>query len=314
MSATLTPQTTALADGYSPERWSRTPDILPNVYELLASGRMSLADIEWEQHRFHERRRWNAVELVDRVNLSALTEADKIYILNFAHAELTTKPGADRLARDADAECRRWQGVDDHLAETMQAIGTWSRYWNEEESHHEAALAHLVRRLDFEPISNEMFLEYRTIFPKDDMLRALFIMAISEVKTVVMYTSMANKTDDEGLKVLFRQIATDEAQHMRYFNSFGRALVTSGRYSPRGAFAMAEFFLREGGDLEGYARPHKEKRETINWWDQLDFRNAERPDDFERQHKLTYVCLEQMTGIKVSSPQEVQETWLELVG
>ncbi len=300
----------ALASGAA-----RPAEILPNVYGVLASGQLSLADIEWEQQRFHERRRWNAVELVERIDLDALSESDKIYILNFAHAELTTKPGADRLARDADAECRRWQGVDDHLAAVMQACGTWSRYWNEEEAHHEAALTHLCRRLNFEPISNEMFLEYRQIFPKDDMLRALMVLTMSEVKTTVMYTSMANKTSEPGLRALFRQIATDEAHHMRYFNAFGRGLVDSGKYSPRGAFAIAEFFLREGGEMEGYARPQKNSRDThVNWWDQLDFRGAERPDDFERQHKLTYVCLEQMTGIKVSSPDEVQEKWLEMVG
>ena len=35
-------------------------EILPNVYEVLASGQMTLADVEWEQQRFHERRRWKA--------------------------------------------------------------------------------------------------------------------------------------------------------------------------------------------------------------------------------------------------------------
>lgn len=299
----------------APVKESQTAEILPNVYGVFASGQMTLADVEWEQQRFHERRRWNAVELVEQINLDSLSEADRIYIWNFARAELTTKPGADRLARLSDSESRKWQSEDPNLAKVIQACGTWSRYWNEEEAHHEASLTHLLRRLDFEPVSDDMFLEYRQIFPDDDMLRTLFLLAMSEIKTTVMYTSMANKTNDPGLRTLFRQIATDEAHHMRYFNAFGRGLVDSGKYSPKGAFAIAQFFLREGGEMEGYARGRKEQRGThVNWWDQLDFRSAERPDDFERQHKLTYVCLEQVTGIRVSTPEEVEDAWLEFVG
>lgn len=293
----------------------RTPEILQNLYGVFSGGRMTLADVEWEQQRFHEYRRWNAVDMVERIDFDSLTESDRIYILNFAHAELTTKPGADRLARLSDSQSRKWQEEDPRLAKVIQACGTWSRYWNEEEAHHEAALTHLLRHLDFEPVSDEMFLEYRQIFPDDDMLRTLFLLAMSEIKTTVMYTAMAHRTGDAGLKALFRQIATDEAHHMRYFNAFGRGLVDSGKYSPKGAFAIAQFFLREGGEMEGYARQRREQRDThVNWWDQLDFRSAERPDDFERQHKLTYVCLEQVTGISVSSPEQVQEKWMEFVG
>lgn len=293
---------------------ARPAEILPNVFEVLATGRMTLADVEWEQQRFHERRRWNCVDMVEAIDPADLSEADRIYILNFARAELTTKPGADRLAGLCDRQCRRWQDEDPVVAKIIQACGTWSRYWNEEEAHHEAALARLLTRLDFEPIDDDMFLEYRQIFPDDDMLRTLFLLTMSEVKTTVMYTSMANKTQNPGLRTLFRQIATDEAHHMRYFNTFARALVDSGRYSPKGAFAIAHFFLREGGEMYGYARPSTEDRGThVNWWDQLDFRNAERPDDYERQRKLTYVSLEQATGIRVSSPEEVQDTWLGFV-
>jgi len=311
---TVTSQTSTPAKITRPRKPSAPAEILPNVYQVFAEGQMTLADVEWEQQRFHEWRRWNAVEMVERIDLDSLSEADRIYVWNFARAELTTKPGADRLARLCDSECRRWQSEDPHLAAVIQACGTWSRYWNEEEAHHEASLTHLLRALDFEPITDDMFLEYRQIFPDDDMLRTLFLLTMSEVKTTVMYTSMANKTSDAGLKALFNQIASDEAHHMRYFNAFARGLVDSGRYSPKGAFAIAHFFVREGGEMYGYARQRKEQRGShVNWWDQLDFRHAERPDDFHRQHKLTYVSLEQVTGIRVSSPEEVQDKWMELV-
>jgi hypothetical protein len=290
-------------------------EILPDVYSQLASGRMSIADVMWEQQRFHEQRRWSAVEMIDRIDIGALGHADRVYVWNFARAELTTKPGADRLARLCDSECRRWEREDENLAGVIQACGTWSRYWNEEEAHHEASLNRLVRILDFEPITNEMFLEYRQIFPDDDMLRTLFLLAMSEVKTTVMYTSMANKVKDEGLRSLLRQIATDEMHHMRYFNAFARGLVDSGRYTAKGALAIAHFFLREGGEMEGYGRARTEKRGThVNWWDVLDFRDVERPDDFDRQRKLTYVCVEQATGVPVGSAEEVEEKWLKAVG
>jgi hypothetical protein len=287
----------------------RHPEILPNMFEVFDTGSMSLADVEWEQQRFHEYRRWQAAEMVDAIEIDSLTEADRIYIWNFARAELTTKPGADRLAGLCDRQCRKWQGTD-----VIQACGTWSRYWNEEEAHQEAALTHLLRRLDYEPVDDDMFIEYRQIFPDDDMLRTLFLLTMSEVKTTVMYTAMSDRTKDAGLRTLFRQIATDEAHHMRCFNAFARGLVDSGRYSPKGAFAITHFFVRDGGEMYGYSRTHKGERGThVNWWDQLDFRTAERPHDFDRQHKLTYVSLEQATGIRVSSPEEVQETWLSYV-
>lgn len=299
----------------APTRIQRSaPEILPNVFEVLSSGQMTLADVEWEQQRFHERRRWSAVDMVEAIDFDSLTEADRIYIWNFARAELTTKPGADRVAGLCDRQCRIWQDKDEQVAKVIQACGTWSRYWNEEEAHHEAALTHLLTRLDFEPITDDMFIEYRQIFPDDDMLRTLFLLTMSEVKTTVMYTTMANLTNDPGLSALFRKIANDEAHHMRYFNAFARGLVDSGQYSPKGAFAIAHFFLREGGEMYGYSRDNKEQRGThVNWWDQLDFRNAERPDDYERQRRLTYVSLEQSTGIRVSSPEEVQDTWLGFV-
>lgn len=290
------------------------PTIRSDLFQVLSSGEMNLADLSWEQQRYHEYRRWNAVELVESIDVDTLSQADRIYIWNFARAELTTKPGADRLAGLCDRQCHTWMGKDEVVAKIVQACGTWSRYWNEEEAHHDAALNHLLRMLDFEPVPDEVFIEFRQIFPDDDLLRTLFLLTMSEIKTTVMYTSMASKTSNPGLKNLFRQIAADESQHMRYFNMFARALVDSGQYSPKGAFAIAHFFLREGGEMYGYARGATERRDThVNWWDQLDFRDAERPDDFERQRKLTYSSLEQVTGIQVSSPDEIEATWMSLL-
>lgn len=290
------------------------PRIVDNLYEVLSRSRDGLLDVIWEQQRFHEHRRWSAVEYLRAVDIRSLGENDRTYVWNFGRAELTTKPGADRLARLSDSECRKWVGKDDVLASVLQACGTWSRYWNEEEAHHESVLTHLSRMLSCEPIRDDVVIRYREIFGDDDMLRTLFLLAISEINATVFYTSMASKVEDEGLRALFRRIATDEMHHLRYFVSFARALVDSGQYSPRSVLAVAHLFVRPGGELYGSARDRIEDRRHVNWWDHLEFKGAERPDDHDRQRKLIFAFVEDVTSIAVNSAEEVEDRWLEMVG
>ncbi len=293
----------------------REVDIISNLYDDLAEGRMSLVDITWNQHLFHEKRRWSAAEFVSGVDIDALSDAEKVYIWNAGRAELTTKPGADRVARLADSECRRWQGVDDRLAAVMQSCGTWSRYWNEEEAFHETVFNALARRLGLEPITNDTFIEFRQIFPDDDLLRTLFLLVISEITAMVNYLCCARLANDAMLRALFKQVAADEAQHMRYFISFAKALVDSGHYPPKDAFAIAHLFLRDDGELSGSKRERVEARGThVNWWDNLDTGSIEIPDDTEAKQKAIYSALKRVTGIDVDSPDEVEDTWMEMVG
>lgn len=289
-------------------------DIVSNLYEILAEQRSSLVDLIWEQHSFHEKRRWSAVEMLSAINLESLSKFDKANLWNAGRAELTTKPGADRLARLADTECRRWQERNPVLASVMQACSTWSRYWNEEESYHETTLNHLSTILGLEPVSDETLIEFRKIFPDDDMLRTLVLLAISEITATVNYSYCASVAQDPGLKKLFKQIAVDECQHMTYFISFAKALVDSGEYSPKGAFAVTHLFIREGGELYGNTRQQVEHREShVNWWDALKYETAI-PDNIERKQGMIFSALRQITGIEVNSAAEVEEKWLELVG
>ena len=292
-------------------------DLIKNLYAVLADRRRSLIDITWEQHCFHERRRWSAVEMIEAIDLERLSDIDKAHIGNAGRAELTTKPGADRLARLADTECRSWQKKNPIVAAIAQACGTWSRYWNEEEGFHETTLNHLSRLIGLEPVSNETFIEFRQIFPDDDLLRTLVLLAISEITATVNYSYCASMSEDAGLKKLFKQIAADESQHMSYFISFAKALIDSGEYSPKGAFAVAHLFLRDGGELQGSNRQKLEQRTThVNWWDALDLEEIEKANviGLERKQHLTFSALRQITGIAVKSAAEVEETWLDLVG
>jgi hypothetical protein len=292
------------------------PTVWPDLYAALAEREASLLDIIWEQHRYHEHRRWSAERLLHAINFSELSASDRFFVTNAGRAELTTKPGADRVARLADAECRRWLGKDDTVAKVMQACGTWSRYWNEEEAHHEMAFNFLSLALRLDPPDDATVIEYRKIFPDDDMLRTLTLLACSEINAAVTYNEYARRTREPGLRALLLQVGADEVQHMRYFIAFAKALVDSGAYPAKGVLAIAHLFVRPGGEIYGATRPETATREThVNWWDHLD--DAEGDVSLlmgvDKKLQMTYKMVEQVTGLVVNSPDEVEDTWLGLV-
>ncbi|MBJ6764242.1 ferritin-like domain-containing protein [Myxococcaceae bacterium JPH2] len=292
------------------------PVIVADLYQAITRENRTLVDLTWEQQRLHESRRWSAMEMVGAVDIQRLSESDRNLVWNAGRAELTTKPGADRLERLADAECRKWQGRNDVVASILQACGTWSRYWNEEEAHHETSFNRLSRMLELEPISDATFIEYRKVFPDDDMLRTLTLLSISEIVAAVNYGHCARVIQDPGLKALFKQVGADEIQHMNYFIAFAKALVDSGEYKAKEAFAVAHLFLREGGEVHGSKRDHVESRGThVNWWDQVEHREGlYSPDAIEKKEALIFNALKRITGMTVSSAQEVEDTWMDLVG
>lgn len=288
--------------------------VIPDLWNVIAVQQRPLMEVIWAQHRLHEARRWDAVTLLEAVDLAALSDADKIGVRMAGQAELTTKPGADRLAHLADVECRRWQSKNASLAKVMQALGTWSRYWNEEEAYHEISFDQLTRRVGLETTSDDMVLAYRQIFPDDDMLRTLVLLAISEIQAAVNYASAARATQDPGLKAIFKHVGADEIQHMTNFVSFAKALVDSGEYRAKDAFAVAHFFVREDGELQGSRRHKVEDRNThVNWWDHIDD-GLEAVANYKRKVSMVCNMLDRVTGIQVDSAEAIEETWLELVG
>lgn len=294
------------------------PAIISDLYDALTRRGMSLVDVTWEQQRLHESRRWSVVEMLSAIDLRRLTKVELNMVWNAGRAELTTKPGADRLERQADAECRRWQGKHPVVSAIMQACGTWSRYWNEEEAHHETAFNRLAEAGGMEPIPDQTFIEFRKVFPDDDMLRTLMLLAISEITAAVNYGQCQFAAQDQGLRRLFKQVAADEIQHRNYFVSFAKALVDSGEYHAKEAFAVAHLFVRDDGEILGSTREKLEDRGTyVNWWDQIEDKVGDQsslPEALEKKQQLIFGALKKVTGIEVRSADEVEDTWMELVG
>ncbi|MER6140330.1 acyl-ACP desaturase [Streptomyces sparsogenes] len=292
------------------------PAIITDLYDALTKRGMSLVDVTWEQQRLHESRRWSVVDMLEAVDLDSLTPLDRNLVWNAGRAELTTKPGADRLERQAEAEVRRWQDKNPTVASIMEACGTWSRYWNEEEAHHETVFNRLADLSGMEPISDETFIQFRQVFPDDDMLRTLVLLAISEITAAVNYGQCQHVIQDPGLRRIFKQVAADEIQHRNYFVAFAKALVDSGEYPAKDAFAVAHLFLREDGELQGSARKQLEQRGShVNWWDQLETGDQGfRPEALEKKEQLICGALKKITGIEVHSREEVEDTWMDLVG
>lgn len=297
---------------------AESPAIITDLYDALTKRGMSLVEVTWEQQRLHESRRWSVMEMLADIDLDRLTPVDRTLVWNAGLAELTTKPGADRLERQSDAECRRWQDRNPTVAAIMQACGTWSRYWNEEEAHHETAFNRLAEVSGMEPIPDETFIKFRQVFPDDDMLRTLVLLSISEITAAVNYGQCQQVVQDPGLRRLFKQVTADEIQHRNYFVSFARALVDSGEYHAKEAFAVAHLFLREDGEMQGSTRGKVEDRGThVNWWDHLQPSQGEgdfRPEAVEKKEQLVFGALKKITGIEVHSRDEVEDTWMDLVG
>lgn len=295
---------------------STPPAVITDLYDALTRRGMSLVDVTWEQQRLHESRRWSVVEMLADVDLDRLTDVDRTLVWNAGRAELTTKPGADRLERQVGAETRRWREKNPTVAAIMEACGTWSRYWNEEEAHHETVFNRLAEVSGMEAISDETFLDFRQVFPDDDMLRTMMLLAISEITAAVNYGQCQHVIEDPGLRRIFKQVAADEVQHRNYFVSFAKALVDSGEYHAKEAFAVAHLFLREDGELLGNTRGKVENRGThVNWWDHLDTKGGDfRPEAYEKKEQLICGALKKITGIEVHSRDEVEDTWMDLVG
>lgn len=295
---------------------SDRPRVMRDLYRVFDNREMTLAEVTWHQHRLHEWRRWSAVDMIDAIDVARLSHTDRVYLWNAGRAELTTKPGADRLSRLSDKECRLWQEQDPALAAVMQACGTWSRYWNEEEAYHETSFNRLAAMVGMPQVDDETFIEFRKIFPDDDMLRTLTLLAVSEIVAATNYAGCARGASHPAIKALFQQVSADEIQHMQYFASFARALIDSGKYHAKDALAVAFLFVREGGELYGSRRETVEDRGThVNWWDTLDDGGeVDRPQTIEKQRGMIFTLVRQLTDIEVTSVDQLEEAWMDQVG
>lgn len=297
-------------------RLPNKPTVLTNLYARIRSGEQSLIDLTMEQQRLHESRRWSTQELLAAVNSRNISDTDKDRLRNVGRTDATTNLRTDRLARLADQECRRWVGKNDVLSTVIHACGTWSRYWNEEESRHEAVFKRLASMLNLESISNDKVIGYRKVFPDGNLLRTMTLLAISEITSAVNYAGCAKRVRDPGLKAIFKQVGADEVQHMKYFIAFARACVDSGEFHPKGAFSEAYFLLRKSGDRIGRKRRRVEQHGMyVNGWDGLGYvPQGDNPNRIEKKQRMVFNALEGITGVPVKSIDDLEDTWLGMVG
>jgi len=299
------------------------PNVERNVWAAITTNDNGLFKTFWQQHRYHEARRWSVTDFINEIDFPNLTMLERSYIKNAGFAEITTKPGADRLTRQADSECQKWLNTNPQLSAVMQACGTWSRYWNEEESHHEMAflyLSYAANENTDSPILNAVpsdkeIIDFRRIYPDDNMLRTLTILAMSEGIATLQYNDFADAATDPALIALFRKISLDESQHMRNFVSFAKALVDSGEFDIRDVLSMAIMFMREDGEIYGNSENRVKERDThVNWWDAIDDNCQRDPASEEKEVKqIIFKVVENITGIKVSDVEELEEIWMELL-
>lgn len=292
------------------------PGAVVDLYRAFTEDGLTLADLAFEHQRAFEAHSWSVVKALEAVDLSRVTERDRMLVWNAGRAELTAKPSADRISRIADRDCRRLQGKNDVVASIVQGFGTWTRHWSAEEARHETSFNRLSKLLGFHPVDDATVMEYRKVFPDDDLLRTATLLSFSEAIAAVNYGQFARHIREPGLRALFKRVGADEVHHLNYFISFARAMVDSGEYASKEAFAVAHLFLREGGELYGIKREHLEKRDThVNWWDRVEFsEQMNAPEALERKQALILYALRRITGIACSSAQDVEDTWMDLVG
>ena len=51
----------------------------------------------------------------------------------------------------------------------------------------------------------------------------------------------------------------------------------------------------------------------MNWWDSIETGDLERPDDIEGKQNMIFSALRQVTGIKVTTAEEVEDAWMDMV-
>ena len=294
---------------------------MAELYRAFKEEGRTLVEILWEQHRFHESRRWSAVEVVEAVRpRERLTELDRMLVWNAGRAEMTAKPSADRMARLADSGVPALQGKDDAVAAVIQSLGTWTRYWNEEEAHHEMGFTQLAAAARASPpMDDATVIDYRKVFPDDDLLRTVTMLSFSEGIAAVNYGQYARRSPGSRPQGAAqargrRRGAAHAVLHLVRQGAGGQRGVRGSR----SAFAVAYFFLREGGELYGSTREHVEHRDThVNWWDHLEYGVGQcsgGPGSSSASGALILHALRRITGISCASAEEVEDQWMDLVG
>jgi hypothetical protein len=253
--------------------------VMMNLVDAIKHDGLTLSRILRYQQQYHEYRRWSVFEILARHKAHAIAPRDRAALWHVARGELTTMPGGIGLAQTALRYAAEIEADNKVGAIVLHAIGAWiSRYWLEEEAHHEVAYNAILDEMCGDPIPEDEVIEHRGLFPTDNFLRNMMLQACVEVEVGVTYAEQCRLSDDPLIREVYGQITRDEIQHRQYFVSFAQALVDAGVYPAKDALAMAFTWIRpKGGELFGSKRDAQTKRTGyVNWWETV---RSEDPDD-----------------------------------
>ena len=204
-------------------------NVMMNLVDGINNGGLTLSRILRYQQQYHEYRRWSVFEILERHKAHTIAPRDRAALWHVARGELTTMPGGIGLAQTALRYAKEIEADNKVGAIVLHAIGAWiSRYWLEEEAHHEVAYNAILDDLCGEPIPEDEVILHRGLFPTDNFLRNMMLQACVEVEVGVTYAEQALTTQDPLIREVFDQIKRDEIQHRQYFVSFAQALVDAG--------------------------------------------------------------------------------------
>lgn len=253
--------------------------VMMNLVDSIKNEGLTLSRILRYQQQYHEYRRWSVFEILARHESHQIAPRDRAALWHVARGELTTMPGGIGLAATALRYAKEIEKENRVGAIVLHAIGAWiSRYWLEEEAHHEVAYNAILDEMCDDAIPEEEVIEHRGLFPTDNFVRNMMLQACVEVEVGVTYSEQARTTEDPLIREIYGQILRDEIQHRQYFVSFAQALIDAGVYPAKDALAMAFTWIRpKGGELYGSKRDAQTKREGyVNWWETV---RSEDPDD-----------------------------------
>lgn len=299
-------------------------EIIDDILQHLSDDG-NLKSLLRHQQQYHEKRRWSTSELFSKLQPENITKRDRAALWHAARAEITTQPAGLRLAVLGTRLANEFRDENPTAATVLDAAAAWSaRHWLEEEAHHEVAFGQLLEASGLPPIGEDEVIAHRQFFPDDNYLRICLLQACVETEASVTYGEMAKTATDPLVRELFLKVMRDEVQHRRYFIAFAKALVDCGAYSAKDAFSVVYTWLRpEHGETYGAKRKvQTEHKGFVNWWEHL----KQNDDDLAledgqnhgphlqaKKQKSLMSALETITGIKVTTFEELQSTYFRML-
>lgn len=299
--------------------------IITDIVGEIKRDKLTISDIMRVQHHYHESRRWRVTDLLKEFKMGkTISDNDKAALWHAARAELTTQPACIRLAVDGLKLAEELAGSNRIGHQVAHVAAQWSsRYWLEEEGHHEVAYGTVMEMSGLPPIDEDEVVEHRGAFPSDNFARVCILQACVEIEACATYGESAKLSTDPLISETFRRIMMDESQHRAYFVAFAKALIDSGVYPVKDVLAMAYTWIRpKGGETFGSTRKKQDERKGfVNWWERVQTDQSDEhhlPEERIRserihQRKIRGVlsAVQEATGIAVNSFDELEKAYFQ---